>query len=58
MLKPGHYTLRGNLEEVMSESSAMKTATESVADSAIYKELANDMSGFIKFLEKDSKIEE
>lgn len=36
----------------------MKTATESVADSAIYKELANDMSGFIKFLEKDSKIEE
>ena len=36
----------------------MKTATESVADSLIYKELANDMSGFMKFLDKDSQSKE
>ena len=54
---PGHFVHKGSLEEVMSESSAMKTATDSLADSEIYKELADDMDGFIKFYELERQKE-
>ena len=50
---PGHFVHKGSLEEVLSDSSAMRTHTESIADSAIYHELASDMSGFAKFYEKE-----
>ena len=37
----------------------MRTATESIADSAIYNELASDMDGFARFyeLERQKQIE-
>ena len=53
----GHFVHKGSLEEVMSESSAMRTATESIVDSHIYNELASDLSGFAKFYEKERKKE-
>ena len=54
---PGHFVHKGSLESVMSESSAMRTATESIADSHIYNELASDMSGFARFYEKERQKE-
>ena len=54
---PGHFAHKGSLEEVMSENSTMRTATESLADSDIYHELADDMDGFVKFYEKEREKE-
>ena len=55
---PNQFMHKGSLEEIHSDSSAMRTATESIADSSIYKELADDMDGFLKFVEKQQKREE
>lgn len=54
-LNPEHFKHKGCLEEVMSDSSAMRTVTESIADSNIYNELASDMSGFAKMYEKERR---
>lgn len=48
----GHFKHKGTLEDVESESDIV-TATESIADSDIYNELADDMDGFVKFYEHE-----
>jgi len=52
---PGYFTHKGSLEEIASENSALKTHTDSLADSSIYNELIEDMEGFMQYYEKDKK---
>ena len=56
-LRPEHFKLRGALEEVLSDASAMDSKTESIANSSIYHELAADMDGFNTFISQAKKRE-
>lgn len=49
--------MRGALEEVLSDASAMDSKTESIANSSIYQELAADIDGFNTFVAQTKKRE-